>query len=614
MKTLNYRKMLAAMTAISILSVSGTGNIPVIDAELEPEVYDETAVEDENIPTEEDMPDYEMVQEEIPEETEITEESEDAADINEEMQEEEDTFSDGGEGVDVEAAGATVYNTLGKSVDYNEAGYLVTLEHTGLYRIRVMSTFGLLEIKKASNGETVFKDGFGFNYGCGVDQTDPEIYDDEAVTEKVFLKKNETYLITFTFSEEDWYDPEDPDPDVEEPDGSFWMQFCKSVPNEDNVILADENWYLDNEGNLTITRDNGRMREVGFEKIKYAPTHEWQMLLNRKNQVKTITYVEGTEIIKAYFAEFKNLTTLNLPSSLKELYYDWRGYKNTGVSAFNGCTSLKNVNIPENTVLDYVGTDVFPGSAWYKAQGAFKILGNNLVGYTGKQSQITIPDSVQSIAGYALSSSKLKMITIPDSVKNIKETAIGYQINGKKYSISHRPTIKCNADSVAHQYAIENGIPFKLQGITSKKITVRFNGNGGEITQRAKKAISGKQYGTLPSATRKGYTFAGWYTDKTRGFRVIKTSYVNNEKSHTLYARWKSNRVIVNFDGNGGKVTMASKKVTKGKTYGTLPTPKRKGYVFQGWYTAQKGGKKITRYSKVSVYGKQTLYAKWKIR
>ena len=73
-----------------------------------------------------------------------------------------------------------------------------------------------------------------------------------------------------------------------------------------------------------------------------------------------------------------------------------------------------------------------------------------------------------------------------------------------------------------------------------------------------------------------------------------------------------SSKYKVTFNANGGTVTTTSKQVTRDKTYGTLPTPKRSGYKFLGWYTKKSGGTKITSSTKVTLTKKQTLYAHWK--
>lgn len=68
---------------------------------------------------------------------------------------------------------------------------------------------------------------------------------------------------------------------------------------------------------------------------------------------------------------------------------------------------------------------------------------------------------------------------------------------------------------------------------------------------------------------------------------------------------------IITFNSNGGSVTETSKSVYYGQAYGDLPTPIRTGYAFDGWYTEQSGGTKVTADTVVSALANQTLYAQW---
>lgn len=81
------------------------------------------------------------------------------------------------------------------------------------------------------------------------------------------------------------------------------------------------------------------------------------------------------------------------------------------------------------------------------------------------------------------------------------------------------------------------------------------------------------------------------------------------EKKFTIVA---GEKIPITFNGNGGTSAKAKINVSVGAKYGTLPTAKRKGYQFMGWFTAKKGGKQITKSSYVKTNKKQTLYAKWK--
>ena len=147
----------------------------------------------------------------------------------------------------------------------------------------------------------------------------------------------------------------------------------------------------------------------------------------------------------------------------------------------------------------------------------------------------------------------------------------------------------------------------------NNQYTITFNANGGSVSTKNKTVEAGKTYGTLPTPTRTGHIFLGWYTAKSGGSKITSSAAVNISSNQTLYAQW-GKQYKVTFNVNGGKVTKKSKTVVTGTTYGTLPKPTRKNYTFEGWYTAKKGGKKIVAGTQVNLTKNQTLYARWSLR
>ena len=140
---------------------------------------------------------------------------------------------------------------------------------------------------------------------------------------------------------------------------------------------------------------------------------------------------------------------------------------------------------------------------------------------------------------------------------------------------------------------------------------VSFDANGGNVSTASKSVTYGSSYGTLPTPTRTGHTFSGWYTASSGGTKVTSSTTVSSNDDHTLYARWTANSYTVTFDANGGSVATASKSVTYGSTYVTLPTPTKSGYSFVGWYTATTGGSKVVSTTVVGTDSSHTLYARW---
>ena len=143
------------------------------------------------------------------------------------------------------------------------------------------------------------------------------------------------------------------------------------------------------------------------------------------------------------------------------------------------------------------------------------------------------------------------------------------------------------------------------------KPTVTFDPNGGVVEQSTKQLLYLEEYGTLPTVTRSGYVFLGWYTKASGGTKVLESTKVTTYNDHTLYAQWEVKRIKVAFDTQGDSPETA-KSVTTGGTYGDLPTPTRTGYAFQGWFTAASGGTKITSASTVYASSDHTLVAQWK--
>ena len=70
----------------------------------------------------------------------------------------------------------------------------------------------------------------------------------------------------------------------------------------------------------------------------------------------------------------------------------------------------------------------------------------------------------------------------------------------------------------------------------------------------------------------------------------------------------------VYFNENGGDITSSFNtiQVTTGAPYGELPAVSRSGFSFQGWYTKEKGGTKITAETICTLTDDATLHAHWK--
>ena len=161
----------------------------------------------------------------------------------------------------------------------------------------------------------------------------------------------------------------------------------------------------------------------------------------------------------------------------------------------------------------------------------------------------------------------------------------------------------------------------RFKGITGKAtlahFTASFNANDGTLSGNESKIVtSTKTYGTLPTATRKGYIFDGWYDAKTGGNKITSTDAVGISSDTTFYAHWTPVESTINFDANSGTVSTASKKVYYEQKIGEMPTPTKTGYTFAGWCTDKDGkGGYITSDYEIAwdTSRTATLYAQWTI-
>lgn len=106
--------------------------------------------------------------------------------------------------------------------------------------------------------------------------------------------------------------------------------------------------------------------------------------------------------------------------------------------------------------------------------------------------------------------------------------------------------------------------------------------------------------GTLPTPTRTGYTFGGWYSEKDTEYKnEITAATLTPSADQVLYAKWTANKYMITFDGNNGKMgndTVRSYQTTfDSSDYSKVNRldPQRTGYDFVGWYDSATGGTQV---------------------
>ena len=110
----------------------------------------------------------------------------------------------------------------------------------------------------------------------------------------------------------------------------------------------------------------------------------------------------------------------------------------------------------------------------------------------------------------------------------------------------------------------------------------------------------------LPTPQRDGYTFLGWFTQRSNGCEII--SGLSLSEGVRAYAHWAANGYVVSFDANGGVDAEQTLKVVYDFRYGQLPTVAREGYSFAGWCL---NGTSVTENTIVKTARDHVLAATW---
>lgn len=135
---------------------------------------------------------------------------------------------------------------------------------------------------------------------------------------------------------------------------------------------------------------------------------------------------------------------------------------------------------------------------------------------------------------------------------------------------------------------------------TTLKYRVHFDAvtNGGDCATENFYVDPGTAVGTLPTATKYGYTFNGWFTAASGGKQLTASTVINADADY--YAQFTVNSHTLTWDLAGGTVGTAgkigsttwpaknvtgtqSRSVAYGTVLTTIPVVTKAGYVFNRW-------------------------------
>lgn len=237
------------------------------------------------------------------------------------------------------------------------------------------------------------------------------------------------------------------------------------------------------------------------------------------------------------------------------------------------------------------------------------------------------------INGYTLDVKNKNLIIEVKATYTINQYSITYYLNGGSLTKNNPSGYSVDTDTFTLNEPIKTGYEFlgwtysgnstpaknvKIAKGTTGNLTytakwkansylVRLDSDGGNIVNDLS-VVYDSNY-SLPTPTKAGYSFLGWYEGNNSVPSSGTWKYTTNLN---LVARWSLKSYSITYYLNGGQVNNPSSYNINTSTF-TLNNPVKTGYKFVGWSTSANG----TKYMNVKIAkgstGSKTYYANWEV-
>ena len=278
-----------------------------------------------------------------------------------------------------------------------------------------------------------------------------------------------------------------------------------------------------------------------------------------------------------------------------------------GLSAFNGCTTLKSINLGKVRVIEDNAFNSCSNLTTITFPNTLRTIGDWAFGGGTGLTVLALPEGVVSIGTGAFGYSNLKEVILPNSIENIGNECFAHST--KLETVVLPENLKTVGRSMFHSCKALKSIKIP-EGITT-------------IEQSAFHSCLALEYVWLPTSLKSigNSAFFGCtalnHINIPLGVETFGTTVFDESGTYLspLVIYIDSKAYIEKLPTIANETEKVSKAVTNGGTFvedttftaGTLATPTKDGAIFAGWYdNAEFTGEKVTNTANNKIY-----YAKW---